>query len=176
MAIVVETGAGLSNADALASVAFCDSYHLARLNSTWVGSDEEKESAIRRATMYLSDSVTWSGIRTKGRDQALAWPRASTFDKEGFGIDTDIIPIEIKNACAELALQELVSPGSMTPTVTISATRKREKIGAIEVEYANASLPASSRVPAMLRVQALIAPFIDGASGASSLVGSSYRA
>ncbi|MFA7308193.1 MAG: DnaT-like ssDNA-binding protein [Hyphomicrobium sp.] len=176
MALTVETGAGLSNADALISLAGADAYHLALEHSTWTGADADKEAAIRRATSYLSNSVIWSGVRTRARDQALAWPRAGMIDREGYGIGSDEIPIEIERAAAELALQELVSPGSMAATVTASDAVKREKIGQIEVEYANAMATAAAHIPVLTIVRDLIAPFISSKAAASNLVGESYRA
>jgi hypothetical protein len=40
MAIIVETGAGLSNANGYITVSACDTYHSDRGNSTWNGSSD----------------------------------------------------------------------------------------------------------------------------------------
>lgn len=162
MALTVETGSGSATADALVSVADADAYHTAIGNAAWAAaSTDGKEQAIRRATAYLS-SLAWDGLRSRGRDQALAWPRGGVVDREGYGIDSYTVPVEIKNACAEIALQELASPGSMTPVVTPADDKvaKREKIGDIEVEYAIGSYGPDAHRAVLTKVQALIGPFL----------------
>jgi hypothetical protein len=174
VALIVETGAGLPNADALISVAFADAYHQALGNTAWTGDDAAKEGAIRRATAFMSNSYVWAGNRTKGRAQSLAWPRAGVEDAECYGIKIDEIPIEVKNATAEVALRELVSPGSMNPDFTASAAVKREKVGQLEVEYANASISADAQRPVLMAVRDMIGQFLK-AGGGNSLVGEAYR-
>ncbi|HEY8066627.1 MAG TPA: DnaT-like ssDNA-binding protein [Methylosinus sp.] len=172
--LTVETGSGLPGADALASVANCDAYHAARGNAAWTGADADKEAAIRRATAYLSRSVTWAGLRTHGRAQALAWPRASCTDLEGYGIRSDEIPIEIVSACAELALIELETPNALAPVIVPSEAIKREVIGQIETEYANPLAGAEEHRAVSAMVRDLIAPFVCRGGG-SPIVGTSYR-
>ena len=79
MALTVETGSGSATADAFVSVADCDTYCEARGLTDWTGAEDSpasiKEAAIRRATAHLSGAYAWKGARTKGREQALAWPR-----------------------------------------------------------------------------------------------------
>jgi hypothetical protein len=175
MTITVETGAGLSNSDAFISVADCDSYHDLRGNTHWTGSTAHKEAAIRRATAYLSNSYTWAGLRTHGRSQALAFPRSGIYDKELYGIPSDEVPIEIVQATAEIALRELITPNAMTPDFIQSELVMKEKVGALEVTYANASLNADASRPILLIVRDLVSPFLAAGAG-NSLVGSSYRA
>jgi hypothetical protein len=174
LALIVETGAGLPNADALISVDFADTYHQARGNATWTGDTALKEAAIRRATSFMSVSYAWAGNRTKGRAQALAWPRAGVEDEECYGIPIDEIPIEVKNATAEIALRELVSPGSMNPDFTASAAVKREKVGQLEVEYANSSISADAQRPVLMAVRDMISQFLKKGAG-NVLAGEAYR-
>jgi hypothetical protein len=173
--LTVETGAGLADADALVSLAECDAYHAARGAAAWTGDDADKESAIRRATAHLSRSITWTGVRTHGRDQALAWPRAGVVDGEGWGIASDEIPGEIKDACCELALIELATPGALSPVVTPSKAVKRRVIGPIETEYANPLAGVNESRPESAAVMALIRPFTCS-GGQSSVAGRLYRA
>lgn len=173
MTLTVETGTGSASSDALVSIATADAYHTARGNATWTGADADKETAIRRATGVLN-GYAWQGLRTHGRDQALAWPRSGVIDREGYGILSDQIPVEIVNACCELALRELVTPGTLTPDLIPADSVKREKVGPLEVEYAN---PAMSVSAARLQVS-VIGPLIDQflMKGAGNmLAGSSYR-
>ena len=174
MTLTVETGTGLPDADAFIDLAFANAYHTAAGSSGWAGEDADKEAAIRRATSHLSDAYRWEGVRTRGRSQALAWPRSGVSDAEGYGIASNTIPIELKRATAELALRELVSPGSMNPDFVASEAVKREKIGPIEVEYLNASVSADAKRPVVLIVRDMIGQFLCS-ERSGILAGTSYR-
>lgn len=177
MTLVVENGDGLANADALISVVGATAYHAARGNAEWASvsySEGDREAAIRRATAFLSNSFTWAGLRTHARNQALAWPRSGVVDQEGNGILADEIPIEVSDACAEIALRELVAPGAMNPDFTSSELVKREKIGQIEVEYALSSTSADAQRPVLLVVRDMVSQFLKAGAG-NSIVGKSFR-
>lgn len=165
MALTVETGSGSSTADALVSLAGCNTYHAALGNSDWTGTDADKEAAIRRATAVLSHGFSWAGLRSHGRSQALAWPRSGCVDAEGYGIASDTIPVEIIDACCEIALREIVSPGSVVPDVTPSEAVKREKVGSLEVEYVGAATSPAAHRPVMALVGAKLQPFLATVSG-----------
>lgn len=175
MTLTIENGVGLPDADALISLAACNTYHVAKGNAAWAGADADKESAIRRATAYLSRSVAWAGVRTHGRAQALAWPRSGCVDIEGYGIASSEIPVEVIDACAELALIELEAPGAMSPVVTPSEAVKSETIGRISVEYANPLAGAEAHRAVSATVRDLLAPFVCR-NGSSLIVGKLYRA
>lgn len=174
MGLTVEDGSGQSNADALISEDYADAYHEARANTDWTGDfTGDKEAAIRRATTILN-GYSWQGYRTNGRSQSLSWPRAGVVDREGLIIQSDEIPQEIKDAVAEMALRELVAPGSLQPDVKLSDSVKREKIGQIEVEYSGSNSSAGAFMPILTVVGPLIDQFLLRGS-VSSIVGSSYR-
>lgn len=131
MALVVETGAGLSNAESYLSVTDADTYHTNRGNSAWTGSSTVKESALRKATQYLDVTYNWKGD-IKSTTQALNWPRDNVIDSNGRTFD-DTVPQKIKDATAELALASL-SADLLTVTSN-SDYVKREKVGELEIEY-----------------------------------------
>lgn len=143
MALVVEDGSGVANAESYLSAADADTYHTARANTAWTGTTDAKEAALRRATTYLDArfATRWPGVRTNGRSQGLMWPRIDATDAEGNDIGSDEIPVEVLNALAEAALRELSDPGSLSPDVTNSAGGAviREKVGPLEVEYSEGS-------------------------------------
>jgi len=177
MALTVEDGSGIPNSDALISVLDATAYHAARGNAAWASvsySEGDREAAIRRATAFLSNSFTWAGLRSHNRNQALAWPRSGVVDQEGNGIDSDEIPIEVSDACAEIALRELVAPGAMNPDFTSSELVKREKVGQIEVEYALSSTNADAQRPVLLVVRDMVSQFLKAGAG-NSIVGTSVR-
>lgn len=127
MALVVEDGTGLSNADSYVSVATVDAYHLAMGNTTWTGADSVKEPAIRRATQYLDANYRFKSERLLPT-QALEFPRV---DSNGWLLPD--WPIKaLVDACCELALKAL--SGALTSDSTAESI-KREKVGPIETEF-----------------------------------------
>lgn len=158
MALTVEDGTGLADADAFITVSFADSYHTARGNSTWTDESDDslKEAAIVRASMWLSETFIWKGYPVQQRDQSLSWPRSYVIDEEGYSIDNDVVPVEIQKATAELARQELVSPNSLKPVYTAQDRKRSVQVGPIRVEYDLSRTSAESARPVLLAVDNLI--------------------
>lgn len=175
MPLTVETGEGLADADALVSLAECDAYHSSRGNNGWTGEDVDKESAIRRASTFMSNSYQWMGLRRRGRDQALEWPRTGVFDHEGFSISFEEVPIEIRHATAEVAFRELISPGSMTPDFNAQERIESAKVGPIEVTYDTRRADADAARPVLLVVRDLVGPLLAARSGGARLWGETER-
>jgi hypothetical protein len=174
MALTPEDGTGLANADALISLAYANTYHSERGNSTWTGDDADKESAIRRASFYLSNHYDWIGLPLNGRTQALAWPRTGVVDGLGYAIESSEIPKEVKQACAEAALRELVSVGSLTPDYTPSERLESAKVGPVSVTYANNRTDSESSRPILLIVRDLISQYLED-GGSTTLIGRANR-
>jgi hypothetical protein len=180
MALIVEDGTGKADAQSFVSVSEADTYHEGLGNTGWdspngeSASTEDKEKALRRASRFLSDSFKWKGYPVNGRDQNLAWPRFYVSDDEDYGIDSDEIPIEVKRATYEIALLELVTPGTMTPTVTESQRVKREKVGPLEVEYLATRTDAWADRPVVTKVIDMISPLLR-AGARNRLVGKAVR-
>ena len=122
MALIVEDGTGLPNADSYVSLVESSAYHTAMGNSAWgAASPSDQESALRRSTQYLDTRYSWKGNRLTDT-QALAWPRTSS-----------AWPVKaVKTSCCELALRAL--SGSLY-TDRPDAAVKRETVGPITVEY-----------------------------------------
>jgi hypothetical protein len=163
MTLVVETGSGLSNANAFISVADADARHTLLGNTAWTGLDAVKEAAIARATEYMEQAyrVRWVGSRTH-EDQALSWPRYVDQEVDGWWIDSDEIPSVVVNACADLALRALSD--DLNADLTRGVVRK--KIGPLETEYDRAS-PQSKRFRA---VDMMLAHLLRGSSVSATLV------
>ena len=163
MALEVEDGTGKSTAESYISVADASSYHTARGNTAWaaLATDALREAALRRATDYMRQAYRsrWQGYKVN-EDQALDWPRYDV-EVEGYAIDSDIVPTEIKNACAELALR--ASAADLNPDLTQGVAR--EKVGQIEVEYDKAS-PQRVRYPA---IDAILSPYLKAGGGGCSM-------
>jgi hypothetical protein len=176
MALVVTPGA--ADADGFVSVAACETYCAAKGLTDWTSApdspSDDKDAAIRRATTYLSTAFAWKGYRTNRRAQALAWPRADVVDGEGEDVREDEIPVEIEQACCELAVLELVEPGILAPTVRLTERVKSESVGPLSTEYFGAPMNAREARPAVLLVREMVAGLVNSSSNA--LVGVSVRA
>jgi len=163
MALEVEDGTGKATAESFISVTDASTYHTARGNAAWaaLASDTVREQCLRKATDYMEQVYRsrWQGCRVS-ETQALSWPRYDV-EVEGYAIDSDIVPTEIKNACAELALR--ASAADLNPDLTQGVAR--EKVGQIEVEYDKAS-PQFTRYRA---IDALLSPYLKAGGGGCSM-------
>ena len=129
--LVVETGAGLSNANSYATVAQADAYLRARARAAaWDALDlETKAGRLVMATGYLDAAVRWAGeIATSA--QALGWPRANALDRDGRPLAVDAVPVAVRNAAIEIA-----QAGELTTERSRSAVS--ETVGPISVDYAD---------------------------------------
>ncbi len=155
----VEDGTGLAAANSYATVEEADTYttSIYGASTAWAGLDTEgKQMCLIQATQYLDNSYQgqWRGNRAN-ETQALAWPRSSMEDDDGYAIDSDVVPQKLKDACCELALR--VAAGDAlhgVVTQTGSVIKESKTIGPITVskEYASAK-PAGYLYP---KVAALV--------------------
>lgn len=114
MALVVEDGTGLANAESYYSVANADTYFStmrgdsAEYAADWdAATDATKEACLRWATRLIDKLWRWDGQKST-TTQALKWPRTYVLDDEGDEIDGAVIPNDLKYATAELARALLV--------------------------------------------------------------------
>jgi len=134
MALIIENGTNVAGAEAYADVTACSAWATAFYGHALTGSTADKEAAIRRAVAYM-DSLSWKGTRTHGRGQSLAWPRSGVTDCEGLSIASNAIPPEVIYAQHVFARVEFQSPGILSPSVSLGAVVKREKVDVIEQEF-----------------------------------------
>lgn len=162
MTLIVETGEGLSNAESYISVADADARHASLGNTGWTGTEQVKEALLRRATAYMEQAYRsrWKGNRLR-KDQALSWPRyGATVD--GFDLSSTIVPVEVANACADLALK--AAAGDLAPDLERGVIR--EKVGPLETEYDR----NSSQATRYRSIDLGLAPFLKGSSAMATLV------
>jgi len=181
MSLIIEDGSVVPGAASYISVADADAYHAARGNDTWDAVDN-KEAALRKAADYMVQMYRprWKGYR-KSTTQALDWPREMCFldpSVNGIGADAysygygfgfvtvvpnNIVPTEVKNACAELALRAAAT--DLAPD--ISRITKDERIGPIAVTYENYLGPPFVQYRA---IDAALAPYLSAHSFTAKLV------
>jgi hypothetical protein len=161
VALTVETGAIVTGAESYISAADATTYHTARGNTLWTGTDAVKEAALRRAAAYLDGHYRkrWKGQKVYPLTQAMEWPRAgvkvvdeqiyydvppSFYDSEYSGfLAITTIPQRLKDAQCELALRAL--SGDLAADATAGV--KREKIDVIETEYFAGTAPGQVAYP-----------------------------
>ena len=163
MTLIVEDGSIVTGAESYATVAEATAYHAARNNTAWAAltTDALREAALRRATDYMRQAYRsrWQGYKVN-EDQALDWPRYDV-EVEGYAIDSDIVPTEIKNACAELALR--ASAADLNTDLTQGVLS--EQVGSIQVTYDKAS-PQFTRYRA---IDAILSPYLKAGGGGCSM-------
>lgn len=140
MSLIVEDGSGKSNSESYISVADADAYHSNRGNATWATlTTTVKEQLLRKSTDYMVAvyRLRWDGYRYVDT-QALDWPRLyvpvrdiCTVNSYQIYVDPNIVPVQVKNACAEFALKANSEDLLVDQTQVVT----REKVGPIEVEY-----------------------------------------
>lgn len=160
MPLIIENGSGVADAESYISVEDADAYFAARAIEAWDGV-EDKEAALRRATDYMNARYTgrWKGYRATAT-QALDWPRRDAPLKdteEWFGfVPTDAVPIEVKRACAELAL--LANGRELMPT--LERAESTVQVGPVLVHFDDSS-PINPRFPS---IDAMLSPYLTGSS------------
>lgn len=140
MTLIVEDGTGLSNAESYASVDEFKTYHANMGNDVTLLTDTTIEQLLRKATQYMVAVYRsrWQGRRTL-QAQALDFPRYDVY-VDGYSVLSNIVPLEIKYACVELALK--ANDGALLADQTQKVIR--EKVDVIEVEYSEFS-PSQTR-------------------------------
>lgn len=174
MALTVETGAGLSTAESYVSVSEITAY-MTKFNKTPTGwaalAEAIKESHARIASQYVDARYAsqWQGRRSV-ETQALAWPRASVVDLDGFTISHQTIPERLKTATIEAAIRSASGTSLMGDLAAEGSLKERSvKIGPLEetLVYAN----PSDQLPVFPLIDNLLRSYLDGAgSGSGSSV------
>jgi len=171
MALIVENGTGLADAEAYISVADATTYHAKLGNADAWDAIDDKEAALRKATNAMTQFYRrrWLGFRVT-QQQALDWPRAWVPFKDGpVGYRAnpsyyaqDAVPTEGKNACAELALK--TATDDLNPDLTQQALSKT--VGPISITFDRSS-PQAKRFQA---VEHLLVMLVEPTSGAVNIV------
>ncbi|MDA3971344.1 MAG: hypothetical protein PF442_08330, partial [Desulfobulbaceae bacterium] len=158
MTLTIEDGTQVDGALSYISATDADTFHTARGNAAWTGTDAVKEAALIKACVYLDGHyrARWKGQKVAPISQPMEWPRvgvkvidggqiyydvpASFYDSEYSGyIGITTIPQRVKDAACELALRAL--SGELAADGDASIGRK--KIDVIDTEYRNGVLKGS---------------------------------
>lgn len=132
MALIVEDGTGLANADSYVSLVN------ARLFATDYGislpvDDTEAEIALRQGAQYVDLSEPrFTGERLSD-DQALAWPRVDSYKCNGIDIPSDEVPSEAWKA--QVYAAQTYGLGTDVRSNYDGKEISSEKVASIKVDY-----------------------------------------
>lgn len=129
MAIIVEDGSGLSNANSYESVSAFTAYCSDR-GITLTGT---ASALLIRATDII-DSLPHCGMK-KTITQSLMYPRVfdTYFTVDGFYVDSTSVPALVKKACIEIAIQ--LDKGHDVTVASTKAAIKEEIFQGVSVTY-----------------------------------------
>lgn len=179
-ALVETIGGATSNT--FATLAEATLYISARLNATlWTGASADSQNmALLEACRELTRLRVWKGRRVD-TTQALSWPRDYVPDPDnpnnegllvsGYGdleepfstlvyYATTIIPVRIKEAQIELALEFLKAGTSDVAALDPDTNIKRSRVDVLETEFVGQGQRATGMVR-YPRVMALIGPLLE---------------
>lgn len=163
MALVPETGQGVSGADTYAARATILAYWANRphdrLAATVATADvDDLDGAAREATAYID--ATWGPYyrgQRMGFVQGLLWPRSNALDEAGFPLPA--LPQELVTAVCELTARALSD--RLAADIDLTARVESEKVGPIATKYFDTSLIAPTVSYGF--VGNLLAPILTGA-------------
>lgn len=160
MALIVEDGTGIANAESYLPVADIETYAVARgLVFSATASVPLAEAAARRAATWLDAAYRdrLPGSRVKGRAQGLEWPRKDALDGYGEALPDDEIPREWLAAFCEAAVRELSKPGVLSPDVVKGRIKKSVSVsGAVSVTYVDDGDIVGSQRPILTLVDDIL--------------------
>jgi len=161
MSLIVEDGTIVSGAESLCSVDYATTYHAARGNSAWTALETaQMEEALRKATDYGRQAYRqrWQGVRVSEL-QEQDFPRYGII-VDSWAIAPDIVPIDVQNAWAELALRS--ASAALNPD--LKQMKTSVTVGPIKTDY-DTNSPQQKRY---LAVDQMLRPFFKAGCGCST--------
>lgn len=166
MSLIVEDGSGVAGAESYASVAAADA-RCASLGATdWAAlAIGAREIALRKATQFMAlYRVRWAGRRCTPA-QSLDWPRHGV-TVDSFAVASNIVPVEVINACIDLAARAGAGAELLPDLDTGSNVIRKDKTGPLETEYFQNTTDARER---FVSIDAMLAPYFGSAGGSNSI-------
>jgi hypothetical protein len=162
MPLIIETGAGVANANAYADAATVIAYAASR--GKVIAADKAEEYIINGMDYLSMFDDKWSGRRSYP-NQALAFPRYGVYlDKEP--VPYNVLPANLIAALGQLAIAQLQGVILMPTSDGREAFITKEKVDVIETTYSEAvrlaHMAAGGLMPQLPLVAALLAPLMGG--------------
>lgn len=147
--IVIEDGSQVAGANSYATEAELTTYATDR-GVTISGT----ASVLLVQAMDYIESRNYQGFKASST-QPLVWPRYGVM-VDGYQLASDEIPQLLKDAQLETAIS--IDSGD-NPTATIGRTTKREKLGDLELEYADSASAGNTYRAINSKLSKLLVPF-----------------
>lgn len=147
---IVETGEALSNATAYLTVEELQQYwdNIGYDYSTLT--NDQIKQYINRCSKIIDNTYIkrFNGVRAK-QQQSLEWPRIGAYYADGWWVDNNTIPVEIKNAVAEMVYGVAVNSANVQPVdkSTTAVTQESVKVDVISESktYSTAKIEGMTR-------------------------------
>ena len=164
MALVIEDGTGVANANSYVTVAQARDYANAR-GLTLPVDDLVVERQLLLAMGYL-ESLRFKGLRAQPDLQLLSWPRVGVMH-DGVSYPSTSVPTPVRSAQSQLAVELAAGVKLFASTNASSASDRvttKEKVDVLEVEYASPAetSAAAKSVADLPAVQALLRGLLRG--------------
>lgn len=182
MPLVVEDGTGLSDADALVSLADFQSYCSNRGYDLTGFSNDVQERSIRLATTFIEglgrrlrdNGSRWPGYRTVATQRRI-WPRTDACYQDGTSIAVDVVPAAVAEAVSEAAVYDLNDPGMLNGTLNLSEVVSSAGAGPAKVTFRDAKNEKEARTM-LFAVQDLLADILLPEEQSQAVFAKSVRA
>jgi len=141
----IDATIGGANSNSYVTHAYASSFWADSIYSAnWDGyTADDQNKLLIMATRTLDDWYDWKGSKATDT-QALRWPRYGVDDQDGYWIDSDALPVNLKDATVELAgYLANVNPSAEPDTKGF----RRIKVDVLELEIDKADRDSTTAIP-----------------------------
>ena len=150
MALIIEDGTGVPNADSYETVAECEAFSLAYFGQNLTGNTASKEASLRRAFYYM---------------QGLRW-------KPGvYPLFGGTIPAAVKHAQTLFARAEHKNAGALSPNVTLGGQKVLNKVDVLGWEVTGPEATVENSRPIVTAAFDFLRPYLDFDPARDSSIG-----
>lgn len=163
--LITETGLREAGANTYVSLADADAYHTTYGNLDWTGvvDDELRKASLVMATQsvellfgdrYMSELIY-------GSTQSFLFPRYMFYDLNGRTINSNQIPLALKNAVCEIALLHITGNDIFPQPSSLSMVKsKKIKVGDVDTSIDYFKSIESERFPGFYKIEKILAPIL----------------
>lgn len=143
MALIIEDGTGVANADSFVTVTECEAFAVAWFGASLAGSPTSKEAALRRAFGFMR-SLNWVD--------------------DAFPTFGGTIPTAVKDAQHIFARAEFQNQGALQPTVTPGQSKVLVGVGSLQWQVTGQSGVDAQRATVTMALDRLKGLLVDTGS------------
>lgn len=122
--------------------------------------EDQRDTALRRGTIYVEGLSSWPGQRATTTQRRL-FPRSGLLDADGLAYPSDTVPPPVQDAVCEAAFFDLGSPGVLNKALDASAKKVLTKVDKISWTLVGADGDRGLRVE-LTAVTDLLRPIMIG--------------